>query len=230
MGIIKSILDNDQYKLSMMKAAISEYPNTIVKYKYKNRSPKNQIFTQDHVDRLKYEIEEMKHLALTGAEKEFLAKKSSYLGPMFLDFLSGYRYDPSEVTVNLVGSEIELTIYGLWYRTILWEVPLMALISEIYFEGTELDMDLVLNNIISKKHMIEGAEINVSDFGTRRRFSLMIHQLVVETLKDVLVGTSNVYLAFLFNLIPIGTHAHEWFMFHGAKYGYRPATYKSLEK
>ena len=78
--------------------------------------------------------------------------------------------------------------------------------------------------------MIQGSEIKVADFGTRRRRSYEIHRLVIENLHDVLVGTSNVHLAEQFDITPIGTHAHEWFMFHGAKYGYQSATYKSLEK
>jgi nicotinate phosphoribosyltransferase len=56
--------------------------------------------------------------------------------------------------------------------------------------------------------------------------------LVVETLKKygkTFVGSSNVHLAMLNGIKPIGTHAHEWFMFHAAKYGFKMANTVALE-
>src|SRR5690606_36327563 len=57
--------------------------------------------------------------------------------------------------------------------------------------------------------------------------------LVVKTLNEkgegTFIGTSNVYLAMKYNTKPIGTHAHEWFMFHAAKYGYKMANNMGLE-
>jgi nicotinate phosphoribosyltransferase len=56
---------------------------------------------------------------------------------------------------------------------------------------------------------------------------------VIKALKDnsgeLFRGTSNVYLAMKHNLIPIGTHPHEWFMFHAAQFGYRSANAKALD-
>ena len=47
--------------------------------------------------------------------------------------------------------------------------------------------------------------------------------------KELFPGTSNVYLAFLYDLTPLGTEAHEWFMFHGAKYGFQQANELGLK-
>lgn len=229
--IIKSILDNDQYKLSMMNAVLKNYPNTIVQYRYRNRNPKNNIFTYEHVEEIQNEINAMASLSLSAIERKFLEEKAPYLDSMYLDFLSGYRYNPDEVLVSCNdNNELELEIVGPWYRTILWEVPLMAIISEVYLRSSLPNMPNIINKVAAKKNMIGGSEIKVADFGTRRRRSYEVHRAVVKELAPVLVGTSNVHLAQQFNLTPIGTHAHEWFMFHGAKYGYQSATYKSLEK
>ena len=76
--------------------------------------------------------------------------------------------------------------------------------------------------------------MHYADFGTRRRFSYDVHDEVVRHMKggignDNFVGTSNVHLAHKYNITPIGTHAHEWFMFHAAKYGYKMANHLSME-
>ena len=72
-----------------------------------------------------------------------------------------------------------------------------------------------------------------SDFGTRRRYSFDVHDRVIKTLKDKspeqFRGTSNVFLAMKHNLTPIGTHPHEWFMFHASSFGYRSANIKALD-
>ena len=85
-----------------------------------------------------------------------------------------------------------------------------------------------------KAALFNYSSVKVADFGTRRRYSFDIQKEMVEDLnnrmtKGLFVGTSNVYLAYLFNLTPIGTEAHEWFMFHAAKYGFQIATELSLK-
>ena len=71
-----------------------------------------------------------------------------------------------------------------------------------------------------------------SEFGTRRRFSFDVHDIVVAYLKEharFCTGTSNCYLAMKYDMRPMGTHPHEWFMFHGAQFGYKHANYMALE-
>src|SRR5690606_29436497 len=76
-------------------------------------------------------------------------------------------------------------------------------------------------------------EITSADFGTRRRHSYEVHDLTIKALKDFgsecFIGTSNVHLAMKNCIKPIGTHAHEWFMFHAAKYGFKMANLLGLE-
>ncbi|HEY0898880.1 MAG TPA: nicotinate phosphoribosyltransferase, partial [Sphingobacteriaceae bacterium] len=67
----------------------------------------------------------------------------------------------------------------------------------------------------------------------RRRQSYHTHRIVAEALKKfggaTYVGSSNVHMAMITHSKPIGTHAHEWFMFHAAKYGFKMANSMALE-
>jgi nicotinate phosphoribosyltransferase len=129
---------------------------------------------------------------------------------------------------------MELVYRGPWYYTILWEVPLMALLSETYFQFSgdkPLSDEVNHSNNVSQAKSLRG--IPFADFGTRRRYSEANHAKVLEDILSVpdnsLVGTSNVRFAKQFGLKPIGTMAHEWIMFHGAINGYPRANYSALE-
>lgn len=137
------------------------------------------------------------------------------------------------------GDELIIDISGYWYKTILWEVPLMALISELYFKmtGQEIESrEARKSNNIRKGNLFCLNDVKVADFGTRRRYS---YENQVEVVKDLLscfnngnpflAGTSNVRIAMDNNIKPIGTHAHEWFMFHAVEYGYTRANFRALE-
>lgn len=232
--IINSILDNDLYKLSMQQAVCQLYPRALVRYKFTNRG--GTKFPEGFAEKLKLEIEWMELLRLDRIEKYWLSQICYFLTPVYIDFLSGYTYNPHEVSVVQSGGDIDITIEGPWYSAIMWEVPLMAMISELYFKMSNLlHYDNEVLNITDKKkadafEFIIGAKI--AEFGTRRRFSQHNQVRVLDNLKRYaptsLVGTSNVHLAHSLGLKPIGTQAHEWFMFHAAKYGFRMANSMAL--
>ncbi len=232
--MIKSIIDNDLYKFTMQNAVIKIFPRAKVRYQFINRG--KTPFPEGFAEQLRKEIAKMSELVLTNNEKDFLKKNCAYLDPTYIDFLAGYRYDPSELGVIQQGGDLQISIEGYWYRTILWEVPLMALISELYFKmtGQEIYDDAQIIDIARKKATgFNLLGISVADFGTRRRYSFENHDRIVKALKNYgkpsFIGTSNVYFAMKHNLIAVGTHAHEWFMFHAAKYGYKMANKLALE-
>ncbi|NDV56985.1 nicotinate phosphoribosyltransferase [Bacteroides sp. 519] len=229
--IIKHFTDNDLYKYSVMLAIQRLYPWAYVRYEFINRG-KNE-FPEGFADRLKEEVASMANLKMTKEEKQFITRKCYYFDPVFIDFLEGYQYDPSEVKITQQGGELKVDIEGYWYRTVLWEVPLMAIISELYFQMTGAIPREVEEKAVTKALRLKDMKADFSDFGTRRRFSFDVHNVVINTFKEngdeYFKGTSNVYLAMRYNTIPIGTMPHEWFMFHGAVYGYRAATVKALE-
>lgn len=229
--ILQHFTDNDLYKFSVMLAIQRLYPWAYVKYEFMNRGKTS--FPSVFADRLKEEVASMKELRMTKEEKSFITRKCYFFDPFFIDFLEGYRYDPEEVHITQRGGELKVVIEGYWYRTVLWEVPLMAIISELYFRMTGQSASLVEEKAVEKAIALKNLEADHSDFGTRRRFSFDVHDRVISSLKKhsgkYFKGTSNMYLAMKYDTTPIGTMPHEWFMFHGAVYGYRSANARALE-
>jgi len=237
-GIIRSILDNDLYKFTMQNAVCKLFPRANVRYEFINRG--KTVFPKGFDKKLRKEIEKMSSLRLTRDQKNFLREKCGrFIDDVYLDFLSAYEFDSSEVAVFLEeNGELKISIEGPWYRTILWEVPLMALVSELYFIETKpsvLDRNSRLKNNSEKGVFFHNHNMKVTDFGTRRRFSFDNQLEVCSDLKNLygsktfFVGTSNVHIAMELGLTPIGTHAHEWFMFMAARYGYTMANRKGTE-
>ena len=227
-GYIGSFLDNDQYKFNMQFGVCKLFPRAVVDYTFINRDDRR--FPDDFGSELRRIVDTFRELTLTKEGRDFLREKCYYFDPVYLDFLSGYRYNPDEVIIRQEGSKLFCEIHGPWYRTILWEVPLMAVISQLYFEKTgETTLNRVERQMINKKKFQALNELGISyaDFCTRRRYSLQNHTEVVWDLKEFgknhLTGSSNTHMAMTNGLTPIGTQAHEWFQYHAAKYGFRMA-------
>ncbi|EMR03169.1 nicotinate phosphoribosyltransferase [Cesiribacter andamanensis] len=231
---LPSLLDNDFYKFTMQHGVVKLFPRARARYQFINRG--RHPFPPGFGDALREAVAAMSELRLTAEEKKWLAATSPYLDPTYLDFLQGYSYDPAEVTIEQRGEELHVSVEGYWYRTILWEVPLMALISELYYPLSGLERvgdEQVQQTTRRKIEQYKGLGVTIAEFGTRRRHSYQVHQLVVGALKGggekTFVGTSNVHLARLHGVKPIGTHAHEWFMFHAARYGFKMANILGLQ-
>ena len=228
--IIRDFLDNDLYKFTTMNAIQKKFPDTEVVYRFVNRG--HTEFPVGFAEALRKEVDEMSALVLSPENERFMRTKCYYFDSVFFDLLKGYCYNPNEVKVCQEEGVLDVEIRGLWYRTVLWEVPLMAIISELYFRMTgQVARDLE-ENAIAKAKAFADIRAEISEFGTRRRFSFEVQDRVIgilkENMKGLLNGTSNVYFAMKYNLTPMGTHPHEWFMYHGAHFGYRSANAMAL--
>lgn len=235
MSIIKSIIDNDFYKFTMQFGVTKLYPDVMARYKFINRG--EHQFPEGFADELQKEINAMASLALTKEEKDFFTTNCPYLSPAYLDFLQGYRYDPNEVKITQNGADVEVHVEGYWYRTILWEVPILCLISEVFYKLTNakrITNEEITKRTSDKVDLYNRLGVTVAEFGTRRRHSYEVHDVVMKELTNhkgkSFVGTSNVHFAHKYGVKPIGTHAHEWFMFHGARYGFKIANSISLDR
>lgn len=231
---LHSILDNDFYKITMQNAVVKLFPNEKVKYEFINRGKHH--FPEGFDAELRKSVNAMAELKLTKDEKDFLRETCPYLDLPYLDFLGGYHYDPYEVTIEQTENDLRVTVEGEWYRTILWEVPLLALISELHYEMNNMERDsneIIIENTLQKAKKLDNLNVSFAEFGTRRRHSYKVQDLVVEALmknkKSKFIGSSNVHFAMKYDIKPIGTHAHEWFMFHAAEYGFKMANELALE-
>ena len=217
--IITSILDTDSYKISMMQAVFHQYPKVNVKYVFKCRN-KDIKLGGSMIPDIKEQVEAMANVSLTKQEKEFLSDLP-FIKSDYLDYLEKYRFDPSQVRFTNINGEMGIEIVGLWVDTILWEVPLLAIINQIYFKKTS-----EFNSIKGMGEQILRDKINIIrqyptfnfiDFGTRRRYSKDWQKQVVETLHKncpQLIGTSNVKLAMDLDIKAVGSVAHEWTSAH----------------
>lgn len=214
--MIASLLDTDLYKYTMMQAVWSRFPSVTAEYAFKCRSA--DVDLAPLAGEIRAELDKLGALRLQPGELDFL-RSIRYLKPGFVDALAGFSLDPRAIEIR-TEPEFSLRISGSWLQTILFEVPVLAIVNEVYFRNTHPATDAVLAE--GRRRLDEKcAQINASpvplrimEFGTRRRYSGAWQREVVETLKErigeSLVGTSNVSLAHQLALKPFGTMAHEF--------------------
>ena len=185
--IIKSILDNDLYKFTMMNFALELFPEAIVTYKFKNRG--TQRFNQEFIKELQKQINYLANLKLTDKEYLYLKENLTYLTPGYIEYLKNFRYNPSNISIKLTeDNNLELEIKGKWVETILFEVPLMAIISELYFKMIDIDCEYneskIKENALHKIKKLNENKCLFADFGTRRRRSFKVQDMVVEVFNE----------------------------------------------
>lgn len=187
------------------------------------------------LSRLKAEVQDLAWVHLQPEELEYMSSHCRFVPRIYWEWLSSFRFDPEKVQIYLDDEKhlhIEVTDY--LYKVTLYEVPLLAIVTEIQnlISGNVADKEQVLAKLFEKVELSNKNQISFSEFGTRRRFSLEVQDAVINYLNEnsfYCTGTSNCYFAMKYNMKMMGTHPHEWFMFHGAQFGYKHANYMALE-
>lgn len=211
----KSLLDNDQYKFTMQQAALKlGFAGTPVEYKFQCRT-KDFDFTS-YFRYIKERVKELSSLKLSRYEYDYL-RSLRYFNDDYLQFLKGFRFDPSNVLIRLDGPNLDLRIMGPWFNTILFEVPILSIISEeCCYNGNITIANERLNKKLSLVPEYKG--FRYIEFGTRRRNSFSWQNTVIGKCKEItpleFIGTSNLYFAMMHNIKAIGTMAHEWCQAH----------------
>ncbi|MFS1538178.1 MAG: nicotinate phosphoribosyltransferase [Candidatus Phlomobacter fragariae] len=223
--IITSLLDTDAYKLHMQQAVFHHYNQVSVVAEFRCRSDEH---LGNYAQAVRQQIDLMAHITLTPDEYRYLRGLPSFKAD-YLDWLKDFRFNPTQVNVYTTQeNQLTLRISGPWREVILWEVPLLALISELIHRDrspnvTTEDAIEQLYKLIkhfyqdAKMQNIDLANFKLMDFGTRRRFSRAVQYAIINELKNhfpYFTGTSNYKLAQQLQLRPIGTQAHEWFQAH----------------
>ena len=224
--IIESLLDTDLYKFSMMQVVLHHYPAAQVEYRFKCRNP--GIDLAPHIEEIRAELEALCTLRFTEAELDYV-RRMRFIKSDFVDFLGLFQLNAKYVTIaptEAGNGEIEILIQGPWLHTILFEVPLLAIVNEVYFRNTLPDHDLAEGRrrlqakIALLRDTPDYEQCRIADYGTRRRFSRTWHEEVLIALRDglgkQLAGTSNVWYAWKLGLTPLGTLAHEYLQAHQA--------------
>ena len=218
--MISSLLDTDLYKFTMMQVVLHHFPAAQVEYRFKCRTP--DISLVPYIGEIRTEIQALCTLRFRDDELAYL-RTLRFIKSDFVDFLGLFQMNEKYITVTAseqIEGEIEIRVRGPWLHTILFEIPVLAIVNEIYFRNTQPEADYQegrnrLRNkiaLLAEDPTLEDCKI--ADYGTRRRFSREWHEEVIVTLKERLggnfAGTSNVALARKYNLIPLGTMAHEY--------------------
>lgn len=225
----------------MCCAVIDNFPRTQVKCKFNDRD--NTIYPKGFAEALNEQIAMLENVVITPEEISFMRRKCSYIPAWFYSYLKGYRYDRRWVTVSQdEEGHLDIEFEGCWSDTILLEVKVLAIVSELYYmmtgEESKLDYDAYYHKSWDKAKRLLDAGCVFSDFGTRRRASFKAQETVVKAMNDCqnaiiaagkFTGTSNVYLAMKYNLTPIGTMAHELICAIAGMYGPQMSNHLAME-
>ena len=220
--IITSLLDTDAYKLHMQQAVFHRYRNVSVAAEFRCRGDE---LLGEYADEIARQVALMGQLRLSQDEYDYLATLPFFQRD-YLDWLRTLRLDPAQVVIRNDGGRLNIRISGPWREVILWEVPLLAVISEVVHRHRspqitpqiaieQLQRRLAAFHQLSRDIDLSG--FRLMDFGTRRRFSRAVHQAILTELQQTfpyLSGTSNYLFAKQMGLAPLGTQAHEWFQAH----------------
>lgn len=221
--IITSMLETDAYKLSMGQAIYHYFSRYKTTWTFKCRN-KDVHFTPEMVKEIKEQIQAYCCLQFTEDELAYI-DKIRWIKGSYVDFLRLWkpRYEDFEITEDGdCGLSIEAR--GTWLNTSMYEIPTLAIVNEVYFRMA-YDYDHLISSFkerleekisrLAKDDLCIGT---FSEFGLRRRLSAEAQDLAVKRLAEAdlgsssFIGTSNVFLAKKYGLVPVGTMAHEWIM------------------
>jgi len=218
--IITSLLDTDLYKFTMMQVVLHHFPGAQVEYRFKCRNP--GVDLTPYVAEIREQIEALCTLRFSEEELAYL-RGLRFIKSDFVDFLGLFQLNTKYIHVEPAQKgpgEISIVIKGPWLHTILFEIPVLAIVNEVYFRGTQRapDFEAGRRRLGEKIALVRNdarlSDLRIADYGTRRRFSKRWQDEVLLTLKERLgenlAGTSNVMYAARHGLIPLGTMAHEY--------------------
>ena len=214
--IITSLLDTDLYKFNMNQVIFHKHTDLVGEYHFRCRTP-NIFFTKEMVTEINEQIDHLCSLRFKNEELNYL-RSIRFIKPDYVEFLRLWHPIKDYVTTVLENEELRVIVSGPLFSAMQFEIYLLEIINEVYFR-MKFNYDELL---VSAKEKLEKKILDFknkkynfkfAEFGCRRRLSREWQEEVVKKLSSEtqnMVGTSNVFLAMKYNLVPIGTYAHEY--------------------
>ncbi|MDR2710834.1 MAG: nicotinate phosphoribosyltransferase [Burkholderiales bacterium] len=217
--IIRSLLDTDLYKFTMMQVVLHHFPGAQAEYRFKCRGSED-IDLSPIAKEITKQIKVLCDLRFTAEELLYL-RSLRFIKSDFVDLLELFRFNERFIQISSgpnYENGLDVVIKGPWLHTILFEIPVLAIISEAYYRHTVASPDFSAGRarLAAKIEQFKAVEegFHFADYGTRRRFSRDWQEEVLQTLQQALpekfVGTSNVHFARQLGLTPLGTMSHEY--------------------
>ena len=175
--IIESLLDTDLYKFTMQQCVLHQFPAAEVQYRFKCRTP--GVDLAPFVDEINAEIDYLCGLYFTEDELSYLGSLR-FMKPDFIEFLSLFHLKRKYIEVKADPTRpggIDIHVRGPWLHTILFEIPVLAIVNEVYFRRTFPGLSEAegWRRLNEKIHLLlnepDAEGLRISDYGTRRRFS-----------------------------------------------------------
>ena len=237
--IISSILENDLYKFSMSYYYQVHYPKAWGTFTFHDRN--NTKYSEEFVVALKEEIDALATLSLQPSEFAWTVKTIHYIPQCFWEWLCYFRFEPEKVEVWLDSEQhLHIEVSDAMYKVTFYEIPILAIVSELYHRHigdghqTHKELEQAMTPKMEEKVALAASHnLYFADFGMRRRFNALSEQVMIEYMKlhcPTFTGTSTVSLAMKYDLKPIGTMAHECFMFQAAVHTPKEANYEVMER
>ncbi len=223
--MIKSILDTDQYKLTIQQAMLKlGFAGVPVEFRFKCRD-EGVDFSSSFKD-IQGNIDCLNDITVHPYELDYL-RSLRYFKEDYIAFLKNFRFDTDYINLSLIKEtgELDLTIRGPWFHTTLLDIPVLATISETIGNSHENTIMDARARLLDKLTGLP-KDFQFADFGTRRRRSYEWHNEVIQTCKANVptnfIGTSNLLMAMTHNVKATGTMDHSWLQAH-QQLGYRLA-------
>lgn len=224
--IIHSLLDTDLYKFTMLQVVLHQFPQAHGVYEFRCRNNDETVYPlADIKEELERELDALCELKLTQDELAYL-RKMRFIKSDFVDYLELFQLKRRFIKVHTdEHGRLNIKVEGPIIQAMFFEIFTLAIVNELYFRRLEtpevlkegrrrLEAKVALLEALDSRQDPREPPFLISDFGTRRRYTLAWQEHVVKTLHeavpDIFRGTSNVYLAKKLGITPIGTMAHEF--------------------
>ena len=225
--IVRSLLDTDFYKLLMLQFIYLRYPNEEVTFSVTNRTKQVRLADDIPIEALRDQLDHVRSLRFRPSEIVWLRGQSFYgqqgiCADSFLHFLQTLHMPDYHLTTGEDG-QLVLEFHGKWMHTSLWEIYALEIINELRYRSIMRGMNRSQLDIMYARAKVKLydklvrlagiADLNLTDFGTRRRHSHLWQEHCILTAREVIgagfTGTSNAYFAMKHDLEARGTNAHE---------------------